>query len=314
MNKHIWTVFLFPIIFLQTTFVYASNIDRLRTEIIELIKDKHATVGVAVIFNGDNILTINNDARYPLLSVFKFHQAIALANYLAKENIPLSSTIHIKKSDLQPNTYSPLREKYPAGNIDITISDLLKYTLQLSDNNACDILFNTFINPIKTDKYIRSLGINDFSISQTEKDMHDNLDSCYENWTSPVAAAKLLDIFLTAKMMPPCYFDFIRNVMIECKTGNDRLKRYLPSDKAIVGHKTGTGDKNRRNEIIGLNDIGFVLLPDGQRYTIAVLIKNSSESFQNTAQIIADISWKVFNYLAGDIFVPAQKPRSICAP
>lgn len=285
---------------LPNTFSYANNLNELKENLLEIIKNKHATIGIAIISNGDSILTINNNIHYPLMSVFKFHQAIALSNYLAKNGIPLSSTIHIKKSDLLGNTYSPLREKHPDGDIYLSIYDLLKYTLQLSDNNACDILFDKFINPINVDSYIKSLGINSFAISKNEKDMHDNLDNCYENWTTPLAAAKLLDIFLTADIMPSCYLNSIKTIMVECETGQERLKKNLPLDKIIIGHKTGTGDKNTRGEIIGLNDIGFVLIPNGKRYTIAVLIKNSSESFQATEKIIADISLMVFNYMTNN--------------
>lgn len=282
-------------LYIQNTYAYADNMPKLKENLLEFIKDKHATIGVAVILNGDTILTINNNIHYPLMSVFKFHQAIALSNYLEKNKIPLTSTIHINKSDLHDNTYSPLRENYPNGDIDLSLYDLLKYTLQLSDNNACDILFNKYINPINVDTYIRSLGINEFSISQTEKDMHDNLDNCYKNWTTPLAAAKLLDKFVADDIIPSYYSDSIKTLMVECETGQDRLKKYLPLDKIIIGHKTGSGDKNSRNEIIALNDIGFVLFPDGTRYTIAVLIKDSSESYKDTAQIIADISRIVFN-------------------
>lgn len=268
----------------------------LETKILAAIKEKQATIGVAIIYNGNNILTINNNVHYPLLSVFKFHQALALSNYLQINNIPLSSTVNIQKSDLPENTYSPLRDKYPAGDINLSIYELLKYTLQLSDNNACDILFNKFVTPIQTDNYIKSLGIYDFSISQTEKDMHDNLNNCYKNWSTPLAVAQLVEKFVNGNIISGHYHDSIKKIMIECGTGQDRLKRFLPSDKVQIGHKTGTGDKNEQNKIIGLNDIGFVFLPDNNRYTIVVLIKDSSESFQDTARIIADISRTVFSH------------------
>ena len=34
-------------------------------------------------------------------------------------------------------------------------------------------------------------------ISQTEEDMHRDLRLCYQNWTSPLDAAKLLDLFVS---------------------------------------------------------------------------------------------------------------------
>ena len=66
-----------------------------------------------------------------------------------------------------------------------------------------------------------------------------------------------------------------------------------------MGHKTGTGDRNAQGRIIGLNDVGFVVLPGGRRYTIAVLVRDSAESDEATARIIADVSEAVYRYAAG---------------
>lgn len=76
-----------------------------------------------------------------MMSVFKFHQALAVADFLDRNGLPLSTPLPIWESDLLPDTYSPLRDAYPQGGIEMSIGELLVYTLQLSDNNACDLLF-----------------------------------------------------------------------------------------------------------------------------------------------------------------------------
>lgn len=111
----------------------------------------------------------------------KYPQALAVLNYLHQHNQPLSTKIFIPKEALLDDTYSPLRDKYSEGNIYMPIDQLLDYTIQKSDNNACDILFNYTGGVLYTDSYIRSLGINNFSISKTEDDMHKDLTACYEN-------------------------------------------------------------------------------------------------------------------------------------
>ena len=116
---------------------------KLETQLKQAIKDKKAEIGIAVIINGKDTVTVNNDIHYPLMSVFKFHQALALADYMGKKKQSLDTRLPIKKSDLKPDTYSPLRDKYPQGGIEMSIADLLRYTLQQSDNNACDILFGS---------------------------------------------------------------------------------------------------------------------------------------------------------------------------
>ena len=281
---------------LVPTLLFARQ-TQLETQLKEAIKGKKAEIGIAVIIDGKDTVTVNNDIHYPLMSVFKFHQALALADYMGKQKQSLETRLPIKKSDLKPDTYSPLRDKYPQGGTEMSIADLLRYTLQQSDNNACDILFNYQGGPDAVNKYIHSLGIRECAIVGTETAMHEDLNLCYENWTTPLAAAELVEIFRKKPLFPKVYKDFIFQTMVECQTGQDRLVAPLLDKKVTVGHKTGTGDLNAKGQQIGCNDIGFVLLPGGRTYSIAVFVKNSEENNQANSKIIANISRIVYEYV-----------------
>ena len=281
---------------LVPTLLFARQ-TQLETQLKEAIKGKKAEIGIAVIIDGKDTVTVNNDIHYPLMSVFKFHQALALADYMGKQKQSLETRLPIKKSDLKPDTYSPLRDKYPQGEIEMSIADLLKYTLQQSDNNACDILFDYQGGPDAVNKYIHSLGIRECAIAGTEPAMHEDLNLCYDNWTTPLPAAELVEIFRKKPLFPNVYKDFIFQTMVECQTGQDRLVAPLLDKKVTVGHKTGTGDLNAKGQQIGCNDIGFVLLPGGRTYSIAVFVKNSEENNQANSKIIANISRIVYEYI-----------------
>ena len=141
---------------IQTT---AQTGKELQRQLANIVSRNEAHTGVAVIINGEDTVTLNNNGNYPMMSVFKFHQALATARFMHDNNMPLSTTIHISKTELHENSYSPLRDKHPDGNIDMTVAELLTYTLQQSDNNACDILFSRIAGTEYADRYIRSLGI-----------------------------------------------------------------------------------------------------------------------------------------------------------
>lgn len=278
--------------------VKADPFSSLRNEIIHSICKYDAKVGVAVMVNNTDTLTVNNSDKYPMMSVFKFHQALAVCHHLQTKGISLDSVINISKEELRENTYSPLRDRFPEGNIRISLSELMEYTLQLSDNNACDILFNRILSTKETDRYIRSLGIDDFSIEMDENDMHENLDNCYSNWTTPMAAVRLINLFLKGGAVSGEYYDFIKRTMTECTTGIGRLPYPLKNTAAVIGHKTGTGDKNSDGRYIGINDIGFIDLPNGDRYLIAVFVKDSAENYETTEKIIAEISSIVYKNIS----------------
>lgn len=274
----------------------STDLSTLKNILEAIIKDKKATVGVAVILNGKDTLTINNTEKYPMMSVYKFHQALAVCDYLKKKGIPLTTRIHLDKKFFRPNTYSPLRDKHPQGDVDLSLDELLTYTLQLSDNIACDILFDYIGGPHVANEYIHALGIKEVAVVATEEEMHQDPKACYRNWSTPLAAACLLERFVTDDSLQNEYTDFVKRTMIACQTGKDRLVAPLSEKGITIGHKTGTSDKNSRGEYIGINDIGFVTLPDGTRYTIAVFIKHSLEDMNTNTQIIADISAAVYQF------------------
>ena len=281
----------------------------LRQELEALVGGKPATVGIAVIIDGAQTVTVNNDQRFPLMSVFKFHQALAVVERCRELGLPLETELWITKEDLPPDTWSPLRDARPEGGFGMSIAELLRLTLQQSDNNACDILFDRICSVRDTEAYIHGLGLRDCAIRATEADMHADAATCRQNWTTPLAVARLLEKFLTGNILRAADSDFIMATMLGCATGANRLARPLAGTGATLGHKTGTSDRDADGRLMALNDAGFVLLPDGRHYTIAVFVKDSRESDAATEALVADISSCVYGYIAGGRRT-AEAPRN----
>ena len=98
----------------------AAQDDDLSYRLKKVIKDKKAEIGIAVILDAQDTVTVNNDDRYPLMSVFKFHQALAVADYLDRNGLTPDTEIFIPEEELVPDTYSPLRDEFPEGGIPIS--------------------------------------------------------------------------------------------------------------------------------------------------------------------------------------------------
>lgn len=285
------------IYFLLTTTigVLSAQDSNLRKDIASIIENKKATVGVAIIYNGTDTLTVNNQYRYPMMSVYKFHLALAILDNLDKRGLSLDQQIYVPQSALYPNTHSPLRDAKPEGNFYMTARELLKYSVALSDNNACDILFSFLGSTDYVEHYIKNLGIQKIAITKTEKDMSANFDYQYDNWTTPYAAVELLKTFHQQKLFAPVYKDFLWNTLIETSTGKDKIKGLLP-EGTIVGHKTGMSSRNSNGVKAADNDLGFIILPNGRILYIAVFIVNSVENDATNASIIAQISKAAYDY------------------
>ena len=277
----------------------ASAEGNLKTQLQKIIAGADARVGVAVIADGDT-LTVNGSPDYPLMSVMKLHQAVAVARILEERGLPLTTTVHIYVQDLKAGTWSPLRDARPGGGFDMSVAELLRYTLQQSDNNACDILFDRFAAPEHVDSIIRSMGFRDFRIAATEDEMHRDLKKCRENVSSPLSAADLMDRLASGTLpLGKEYADFIRSTLLECRTGLNRRPLPLEGSGALIGHKTGTSDREADGRWTGINDVGFVLLPDGRSYTLAVFISDSALGMEENEKLIADISGAVYSELSG---------------
>lgn len=290
---------LFAIVLSTATAWPVQAEEPLEAEILKITEGADARVGVALIVDWQDTLTVNNDYRYPLMSVMKLHQAIAITSYLEEKGRSLDETISITNRDLKTDTWSPLRDRYPEGNVRMSIRELLCYTLQQSDNNACDILFDRFAAPEYVDSIIRSMGFRDFRIAATEDEMHRDLKKCRENVSSPLSAAELMDRLASGTLpLGKEYADFIRSTLLECRTGLNRLPLPLEGSGALIGHKTGTSDREADGRWTGINDVGFVLLPDGRSYTLAVFISDSALGMEENEKLIADISGAVYSELS----------------
>ena len=273
-----------------------SPAERLAAELRRATAGFDAAVGVAVIFDGRDTVVIGRTADYPMMSVVKLPQAMAVVDALERSGRPLSTPVRIAPEELLPDTWSPLRDSLPQGGT-LSVAELLRFTLQWSDNNACDVLFDRFGGPEAVDRYLRGLGIGgDFAVAVTEAEMHRDPDACYRNLTSPLTAAAWTEGLLTRELFTPAGRRFLLETLLGCRTGADRLPQPLAGTGACIGHKTGTGDRRPDGRMIGCNDVGFVVLPDGRHYTIAVLIRDSAESDAENARLIAEISAIVCRY------------------
>ena len=268
----------------------------LRNSIAGLTKPVDAKVGVGVIHleSGDT-LTINGNSHFPMQSVFKFHLSLAVLNAVDNGKLSLDQQILIHKDDYFPNTWSPIAKKFPDGDVNLTIRELVSYSVASSDNIGCDILFRLAGGPKTVEAYIHNIGITDVAIVNTEREMHQVWDLQFKNWTTPRAMAKLLDMFYKGNVVSRESTEFLNEVMENTITGVKRIKGFLP-EGTKVAHKTGMGGHSETGVLGAVNDVGVVTLPNGEHVAIALFITNTKESVVKLETLMAEISKKVFDY------------------
>jgi len=281
-------------IFLIASEIYGQ--ENLRKEIENLVSTVNGSVGVGVMhLESSDTLTIHGKAHFPMQSVYKFHLALTVLSDVDQGKLSVDQKVLIRKEDFIPNTVSPIADKYPNGNVELTIGELLSYTVSNSDNNGCDILFKLVGGPKKVEEYIRALGVSDVAIVNTEREMHKDWDAQFNNWTTPKGMIQLLDLFYQKKILSPQSRDFLVKIMEQTATGKKRIKGHLPAG-TVVAHKTGMGGNDE--VISAMNDVGVVTLPSGGHFAIALFVTNPKDSIEAVETVMAKISKLVFDHYA----------------
>lgn len=277
-----------------------AQIKPLQTQIEQLLQGKKATVGVGIYdFEPKQTLLLNGDKHLPMQSVYKFHVALTVLKEVDKGRFKLDQKMHVKKSDIVPGLHSPMGEDHPNGDMDLPLSEIIRYMVAESDGSACDYLFRLLGGPTQVNTFIHQLGIKEVAIRETEETMQakGNWDVQYTNWTTPAAMLDLLKLFYQQKILSKRSHDFLWKVMTGTVTGENRLKKLLPAG-TLVTHKTGTSGTNKAGMMGAVNDVGFIALPNGKHIAISVFVTNSTEGIDKNEQIIADIAKLAYDHFA----------------
>ena len=267
----------------------------LQQEIDAITSTKEAVFGIGIYdFEDQATLFINRDKPFVMLSVVKFPQALAILDQVDQGILDYDTVVHFEKSDLQPNTYSPLRDETSADQVDISLTEALGYTISRSDNNVCDKLFKILGGTQAAEAYIHGLGLESITIATDYADMAEN--TIYANQSSPQAMLELLRMFYDGELLSPSSTELLWEKLVETSTGPDRIKGLLP-EGTVVGHKTGTSGTDEAGVTAAFNDMGIVNLPDGGSFAIVIFIADSQEDSATNAATIAAIARAAYDYL-----------------
>ena len=273
----------------------------LQRRITIIAEEAQGSVSVACSLPGT---TLNCDLRprnhAPMQSVFKYPLALTVLHlaetgklFPASEGEPIERLLDRKvrflAADRIPNTFSPLQDRYPEGNIDVSLRELITLTAGQSDNVGSEVLLRIAGGPKVIEDYTNAiLGPGSMQLKSGERTMASDPRAQYDNWMEPVAAAALLQRLVVNPPLRPATNAFLVKVMTECTTGPHRLRAGLPPGTPLA-HRTGTSGFDN-GQAPATNDIGLVTLPDGRHLSIAVFVTNARADESTRDSVIARIA------------------------
>ncbi|MBL3827130.1 MULTISPECIES: class A beta-lactamase [unclassified Marinobacter] len=304
----------------QPAFSEEHNVKDVPQKLEKLSEGLVGRLGVAAQEIGSGVsVTVNGDESFVMASTYKVAIAVALLDRVDQGQIKLSDLIDLPQEEMVVGT-NAIAETYVHPGVQFSVANLIEVMITESDNTATDFSLELAGGPEAVTKKLRSLGITDQrvdrSTSEILRDFYGLPDKAYfpvvtkavaddpslllkmtqpnmafekdpRDHSTPKAMLQLLLAIDAGTAMSAESSKFLLGVMSRTRTGAGRLKGLLPKG-APVAHKTGT--------IGGVaNDVGFITLPDGRRFAIAVFTNSSTTSTADQDRAIAEISRSLYD-------------------
>ena len=282
---------------------FAQN--SLRTQVAAIAKDAGGIVGVSCELPGTKLnCDLNAHNHAPMQSMYKLPLALT-ALHLAKmgkllpdqgpgesTDVILDRKVRFLPTDIIPDSYSPLTDRYPKADVDVTLREVIQLAVGVSDNGAEEILVRLVGGPLAVENYMHSLGINAIQVRYSERDLDRDENLQYQDWIEPTAAVELLECLVKNSPLSPTMNTFLLKTMADSQTGLEQLRAGLPPG-TMLAHKTGHSGTHG-GVTAATNDIGLVTLPDGRRLAIAVFVTDSRANETTRQRVIARIAQVVY--------------------
>ncbi len=218
----------------------------LQSAVADLEKDHGGRLGVCLldVATGRRI-GHRADERFAMCSTFKVLAAALVLTRVDRGQESLDRRIVYSKENVV--TYSPETEKH-AGEGGMTLGEICKAGLTLSDNTAANLMLDSFGGPPELTRFARALGDGVTRLDRIETGLNEAKPGDPRDTTTPAAMADNLRRIVLGDALSAQSRDQMANWMLANKTGDRRLRAGLPRDWR-VGDKTGSGGNAQTNDI-----------------------------------------------------------------
>jgi beta-lactamase class A len=257
-----------------------------------------AVIGVTAIhLDSNRRISVRGSERFPMGSVYKFPIALTVLKRVDSGTLQLERELTIEPKDFSPG-WSPLRDGANDRPITLTIRELLRHAVSISDNTASDALLRLVGTHAVTTR-MAELGFAGIRVDRSEAEMARDLRAPggveryamdARDTTSPDTMAELLLAFFQRKDgLSKSSHDLLVQWMTDTPTGSRRIKAGVPAGAAVI-HKTGTMPGTA-------NDAAIVVIGD-QEVVMAIFTKASKRDVTSDQENdIAAVAAKVWTEL-----------------
>ena len=159
-------------LFLAVTLAAAVPFAGLPDQFEKIAPAAKGRVGVAVqLLESGETADLHGDEQFPMHSVYKLPISMAVLQRVDRGELKLDQQVKIEPGDfVRKGMYSPVRDKYPAGT-ELTVAELLRYTMCESDGSASDVLMKLIGGPGSVMALLKEIQVPDIRVVNSEKEI-----------------------------------------------------------------------------------------------------------------------------------------------
>jgi len=219
-------------LFVAATLAAALPFADLPSQFEKIAPAAKGRVGVAAqLLESGETASLHGDEHFPMHSVYKLPISMAVLQRFDRGELKLDQLVRVEPGDfVRKGMYSPVRDKYPDGT-ELSIAELLRYTICESDGSTSDVLMKLIGGPGKVMLFLEGIHVPDIEVVNYEKEIGRDWETQYRNWATPKAALALLAALQSKRGLSAESQALLLKLMTESIPGAKRLKGELPALK-----------------------------------------------------------------------------------
>src|SRR5258708_23970069 len=129
-------------------------------------------VGVAAqLLESGETASLHGDEHFPMHSVYKLPISMAVLQRVDRGELKLDQLVRVEPSDfVRKGMSSPVRDKYPDGT-ELTIAELLRYTICESDGSTSDVLMKLIGGPASIMAFLEEIEVPHIQVVNSEQEI-----------------------------------------------------------------------------------------------------------------------------------------------
>ncbi|WCM23789.1 class A beta-lactamase [Paraburkholderia bryophila] len=222
----------------------------IRQRLAQIEAESGGRLGVSIVDTNSGLHAgLRTDERFPMCSTFKVLAAGAVLTRVDRAQEDLARRVVFAQRDLVPNSPATSRHtRERTGDAGMSIAELCKAAITLSDNTAANLLLATLGGPAGLTAFARDLGDGITRLDRIEPTLNEAIPGDPRDTTTPNAMLGNLRELVLGEHLSSSSRAQLLAWLVANETGGARLRAKLPQDWG-VGDKTGTGDHGTANDI-----------------------------------------------------------------